>query len=230
MRSQKRQLTTNKKPAYYKLKPIDNDETLLMMNILLETERLILRQFSKSDRDNLVALDSDPEVMRYINGGIPSSEKEITKVFLPDVLSYYSEYENLGFWAVVEKLNNEFVGWVVLRPESRFRIAVYLNAVEDSVLELGYRFCRASWGKGYATEASLALINEVAASSDCKKVVAWAIPENKASIRVMEKLGLSLQQEYQLTAADILPEVELLSSPVIQNLLERSIVKYSKKL
>ena len=195
------------------------------MNIFLETPRLILRQFTEDDVDNLVALDSDPDVMRFINGGFASSREAITEKFLPDILSYYEEYDNLGFWAIVEKSSREFIGWVVLRPESRFRIAVLLNVVESDAMELGYRLRKVSWGKGYVTEASQALIDR-ALEENIPKIIAWALPENKASIRVMEKLGMKLQQEYVLTAADVLPNVKLLESPVIQNILDREIVKY----
>jgi [ribosomal protein S5]-alanine N-acetyltransferase len=196
------------------------------MKIFLETPRLILRQFTEDDVDNLVALDSDPDVMHYINGGFPSSYEAIANTFLPDILSYYEEYDNLGFWAIMEKTSQEFIGWIVLRPESRFRFAKLLNAVESDALELGYRLRKISWGKGYATEASQALIIKAFTEWNFQKIIAWALPENKASIQVMKKLGLTLQQEYVLTAADILPDMKLLESPVIQNVLNRKIVKY----
>ena len=197
----------------------------LKMKVFLETERLILRQFTTDDVDNLVALDSDVDVMRFINGGVPSTYQEIAAKFLPDVLSYYDKYDNLGFWAIVKKSSPEFIGWVVLRPESRFRLAKIFGVADDA-LELGYRLHKISWGKGYATEASLAVIKQVCNSNKYKKIVAWALPENTASINVMQKLGMTLQQEYTLTAADVLPHIELLESPVIQNLLDRKIVKY----
>ena len=196
------------------------------MNIFLETPRLILRQFTEDDLDNLVALDSDPDVMRFINGGVASSREAIMSKFLPDVLSYYEDYNNLGFWAIAEKSSEEFVGWVVLRPESRFRIAKLLDVAEPDAIELGYRLRKVSWGKGYATEVSRALIDKALTTEKISKIIAWALPQNKASIRVMEKLGMKLQQEYIFTAADVLPNIELLESPVIQNLLDRKIVKY----
>lgn len=196
------------------------------MNVFLETPRLILRQFTEDDVDNLVALDSDPDVMRFINGGVASSRETIAKKFLPDVLSYYCEYDNLGFWAIAEKSSHEFIGWVVLRPESRSKIATLLNVAESDAMELGYRLRQISWGKGYATEVSRALINKALKQGDAKKIIAWALPENKASIKVMKKLGMKLQQEYIFTAADVLPNVKLLESTVIQNILERKIVKY----
>ena len=196
------------------------------MNVFLKTPRLILRQFTEDDVDNLVALDSNPDVMRFISGGIASSYQAIADCFLPDVLSYYSQDENLGFWAIIEKSSQEFIGWVVLRPESRFRLAKLLNTAESDALELGYRLRKKSWGKGYATEASRVLIEKAFTQLKIEKIVAWALADNKASIGVMKKLGLKLQQEYVLTAADVLPDVELLESPVIQNVLNRKLVKY----
>ena len=200
------------------------------MKILLETPRLKLRQITQVDCDRLVQLNSDPEVMRYINGGIASTRAEITDKFLPDVLSYYQEYEKLGFWAVIEKSSQEFIGWVILRPESRFRLAQLLEVAEPNALELGYRLKKASWGRGYATEVAQAFINAVGSTGEYNKIIAWAIAENKASIRVMEKLGLKLEQEYCPTAADFLPNIELLASPVIQFVLGRTLVKYSKQI
>ncbi len=200
------------------------------MKILLETPRLKLRQITQVDCDRLVQLNSDPEVMRYINGGIASTRAEITDKFLPDVLSYYQEYEKLGFWAVIEKSSQEFIGWVILRPESRFRLAQLLEVAEPNALELGYRLKKASWGRGYATEVAQAFINAVGSTGNYNKIIAWAIAENKASIRVMEKLGLKLEQEYCTTAADFLPNIELLASPVIQFVLGHTLVKYSKQI
>jgi RimJ/RimL family protein N-acetyltransferase len=63
------------------------------MDVFLETERLILRRMTLDDLDNLVALDSDPAVMRYLTGGKPLSREEIARQWLPRVLGYYERYE-----------------------------------------------------------------------------------------------------------------------------------------
>lgn len=196
------------------------------MTIFLETPRLILRQFTQDDADNLFVLDSDPDVMRFISGGIASSYETITQHFLPDVLGYYKQYDNLGFWAIKEKSSQEFIGWVVLRPETRFRFAQLLGVAESDAIELGYRLRQISWGKGYATEVSRLLVNKAFTEWNFTKIIAWALSENQASIKVMKKLGMTLQQEYVLTAADVLPDVKLLENPVIQNILDKKVVKY----
>ena len=79
------------------------------MQIFLETQRLVLRRFSMADADNLVNLDADPDVMRFITGGIPTSREEIQNEFLPAFLAYYQRYEGFGFWAAIEKATGEFL-------------------------------------------------------------------------------------------------------------------------
>ena len=75
------------------------------MQAVLETERLVLRRFTGEDVDNLVELDSDPEVMRFITGGRPSSREEIEKLIMPAFLGYDERFGGFGFWAAVEKVN-----------------------------------------------------------------------------------------------------------------------------
>jgi [ribosomal protein S5]-alanine N-acetyltransferase len=194
------------------------------MNIFLETDRLILRNLTQDDVDNLVQLDSDPEVMRFINGGIATTREAIANEFLPYATGYYKKSSDLGFWAIVERQNQEFVGWIFLRPEIDFKLLQQLNLAEPDAVELGYRLRQQSWNKGYTTEVAQALIDKSFTDSDINKIIAWALTENKASTKVMQKVGLKLQQEYFVTA-DLLPP-SLLENSLIQNLLDRQLVKY----
>lgn len=192
---------------------------------ILETSRLILRYLTKDDLDNLVILDSDPDVMRFINGGIPVAREAIAKNFLPYVTSYNQRDDGLGFWAILTKSDREFIGWIFLRPEVDFELLQRLNLAESNAIELGYRIRKQSWSQGYTTEASLTLVHKSFAEFNAQKIVAWALAENKASIRVMEKIGMELQQKYIVTA-DMLLDTSLLGSSLVQNLLNRQIVKY----
>jgi RimJ/RimL family protein N-acetyltransferase len=151
------------------------------MQVFLETERLVLRRFTEDDVDNLVELDSDPEVMRYITGGIPTSREEIATDYLPAFLRYYERYAGYGFWAVIEKETGAFLGWFHFRPAP--------ESAPDEV-ELGYRLKRSAWGKGYATEGARALVHKGFAELDVRRVVASTMAVNHASRRVMEKAGL----------------------------------------
>ena len=157
------------------------------MQVFLETRRLVLRRFSMADADNLVCLDADPDVMRFVTGGVPTSRDEIENEFLPAFLGYYERYEGFGFWAVIEKATGEFLGWFHFRPRE--------DAAPGEV-ELGYRLCKSAWGNGYATEGSRALIGKGFTEFGVQRVVAETMAVNKASRRVMEKAGLKLVRTF----------------------------------
>jgi RimJ/RimL family protein N-acetyltransferase len=151
------------------------------VEIFLETERLVLRQFANDDIDELVELDSDPEVMRFINGGRSTPRDEIVNDVLPAFLGYYERHAGYGFWAAVERSTGRFIGWFHFRPAE--------GAPPDEV-ELGYRLRRSAWHKGYATEGSRALIARGFTEFGVQRVVASTMVVNVASRRVMEKAGL----------------------------------------
>jgi RimJ/RimL family protein N-acetyltransferase len=151
------------------------------MHVYVETERLILRRFTPDDLDDLVALDADPAVMRYINGGRPTPRAEMRDDYLPWWLAYYERGDAWGFWAAIERDPGRFLGWFHLRPRETDR------ADEP---ELGYRLLRDAWGRGYATEGSRALVDKAFAELGAARVYATAMVANPASTRVMEKAGL----------------------------------------
>lgn len=151
------------------------------MQIFLETERLVLRQFTEDDVGNLVELDSDPSVMHFINGGRPTPRHEIESDILPAFLDYYERFAGYGFWAAIERSSGRFVGWFHFRPA---------KAAHPNEVELGYRLRRSAWGNGYATEGSRALIHKGFAELGVQRVVAFTMVVNVASRRVMEKAGL----------------------------------------
>lgn len=188
------------------------------MDIFLETKRLILRQFTAEDRDFLWNLDNDPRVMKYINGGHPTPKAVIQTQTLPRFMEYYSRYPNFGVWAVVEKETEAMVGWVHFFPAVDHPFAVALNLVQPDEIALGYRLIYQSWGKGYATEACQILLNKGFLEWEVKRVIAWALVANQGSIRVMEKLGLTLEKQFRFTQ-DQLPYF---------NFEERQAVKYSR--
>lgn len=157
------------------------------MQVFLETERLVLRRFTMADADDLVNLDADPDVMRYITGGVPTSRDEIETEVLPAFLDYYQRYEGFGFWAAVEKATGEFLGWFHFRP---------VRDAGPGEVDLGYRLRKSAWGKGYATEGSRALIDKGFTEFGVQRVIAEAMVINAASRRVMEKAGLKLVRTF----------------------------------
>ncbi len=169
------------------------------MNIFLETERLILRQFSEDDADNLFELDRDREVMRFINGGTPTDYDVIQQERLPRILSFYQVYEHYGIWAVVEKSSNIFIGWFHFFPAREIAYVAELKLGTDDDIALGYRLRQSHWGKGYATEGSRMLVDQGFSNWNIQRVISWALVMNKASTRVMEKVGLKLEKEFMFT-------------------------------
>jgi RimJ/RimL family protein N-acetyltransferase len=153
----------------------------------LTTHRLVLRRFTAGDADLLVDLDGDPAVMRYINGGEPTSRDEIVDDYLPAFLSYYDRYAGYGFWAATDRSDERFLGWFHLRPGE--------GAAPDEP-ELGYRFRRDAWGRGYATEGSRALIATAFADLGAERVYATTMAVNVGSRRVMEKAGLRFVRHF----------------------------------
>ncbi|MBU1050872.1 GNAT family N-acetyltransferase [Candidatus Bipolaricaulota bacterium] len=138
------------------------------------------------DADNLFQLDSDPEVMHYLTGGIPHSREFIIETSLPRYLGFYDRFDHFGFWAAIERKTARFMGWFHFRPHRE-------NPEE---IELGYRLMKRFWGAGYATEGSLALIEHGFRDLGVSKVVATTMTQNRRSRRVMEKIGLRFEREF----------------------------------
>jgi len=154
------------------------------------SKRLSYQLMTPADAGLLFQLDQDEDVMRYINGGIKTSKEDIERIFVPRMQSYTNEQEGWGLWQVKVAENQEFIGWILIRP-----MAFFCKTPELNNLEIGWRFHRSSWGKGYATEAAkqvmMTLIEQdVCNESKLKKFTAIAKQDNKASINIMKKLGM----------------------------------------
>lgn len=163
--------------------------------IVLETPRLVLRQFTEDDVDNLFDLNSDPEVMRYLTGGRPTPREEIRDQIIPFHLTVYDRLDRLGTWAAESAATGEFLGWFHFRPDGGTDIAN---------IDLGYRLCRSAWHKGYATEGSRALIRMGFTELGVERVFAHTMTVNAASRRVMEKCGLTLVRTIPYQGADVI--------------------------
>ncbi|MFD8997877.1 GNAT family N-acetyltransferase [Streptomyces abikoensis] len=153
----------------------------------LETDRLVVRAFTQADTGHLHALDNDPEVMRFINGGRPTSREAIETRVLPRLLHDYPCWETRGYWAAQEKTTGTFLGWFEFRP---------LEEHSPATVELGYRLNQSAWGRGYATEGSRALIHKGFTGLEVERVTANTMTINTRSRRVMEKSGLSFVRNF----------------------------------
>ncbi|GAB5416568.1 MAG: GNAT family N-acetyltransferase [Crocinitomicaceae bacterium] len=163
----------------------------------LETERLLLRPFRIEDVPSWYIINKDPEITRYTGDGGVVSKEEIERRIREHVLGDYSKY-GFGRWAVVHKENDELIGFAGLK---------YMPDLD--VVDLGYRFKQDYWGQGIATEASRASLKFGFETLGLTQIVAYILPENVGSEKVLKKLNFSfvrsiveegeLEHEYVLT-------------------------------
>src|SRR4051794_38694194 len=154
----------------------------------LETERMVLRQFTMDDADLLYDLYNDPEVMHFINNGQPIEMSEIVEEDLPAFLAYYQRGAAYGFWAAIEKATGRFIGWFHFRPQP---------GEDPRDPELGYRLHRFAWNLGYATEGSRALIDKGFSDLGVQRVHAETMAVHHGSRRVMEKAGMRFVRTFE---------------------------------
>lgn len=148
---------------------------------ILETERLYLREMHPDDAQNFFDLNLDPEVIQY-TGDQPFGSVEEAREFLK-AYHHYKRY-GLGRWVVIEKTGNAFLGWCGLK---------YTASLNEH--DIGFRFYKKHWNKGFATEAAKACIAFGFEKFQVPVIVGRAMPENKASIKVLEKLGMEFLEE-----------------------------------
>lgn len=153
------------------------------------TSRLSLRKIVEADLDDLVALDADPEVMRFINGGSPVPREDYVQTLLPRILAW--EDPKIGYFSA--RHADRFVGWFHLRP----------SAADPAFLEVGYRLRRDAWGLGLATEGARALTRVAFVELGVDVVDACAVPENTASIAVMRKCGMTWRGRFRHPRAPV---------------------------
>ncbi|WP_372793053.1 GNAT family N-acetyltransferase [Lutibacter sp.] len=152
------------------------------MKIILETERLYLREFIASDGFHFYHLNNDFEVLRY-TGNQPFKSLEEAMIFIKN----YSDYKRNGYgrWAVCIKETHEFIGWCGLKFEEK-----------KEETDLGYRFYKKHWGKGYATEAAKACVNYGFSVLKLKKLIGRVSIKNIASIEVLKKCGFIYKNKF----------------------------------
>jgi [ribosomal protein S5]-alanine N-acetyltransferase len=147
------------------------------LTLPVRTERLILREFVKSDFDAVFAYSSDPKVTRYLFFG--PRDAESTAEYLEELLASQIEQPRTRFeLAVEEAASGRVIG------------ACDLSLIEANAVDLGYMLGVQDWGKGYATEISLALLEAAFRELRAERVISTVDVNNGASIRVLEKIGM----------------------------------------
>lgn len=158
---------------------------------ILETERLLLRQFSTDDADFILRLLNEPSFIQNIGDrGVRTLEDARSYILRVPIASY--EKNGFGLYLVILKESGASIGMCGL---------IRREALED--VDIGYAFLPEYWSKGYAVEAALAAKEYARDVIGLKRLVAITDPENQASIRVLEKIGLRFEKMIRLSEDDI---------------------------
>ena len=151
-------------------------------DIVLETPRLLLREFLLSDAEDMYALNSNWEVVQY-TGDTSFESLEAAREFLRN----YDPYSKTGMgrWLVIRKSDQACLGWCGLKWH------------EGDWVDLGYRFFKKYWKNGYAWESAIYCISHGFFKLDLDEIFATVVPENIASVRLLEKLGFKYLKDVE---------------------------------
>jgi RimJ/RimL family protein N-acetyltransferase len=154
------------------------------MMMILETERLLLRHFEPSDLEPLFALYRDPEMRRYFPDGTETLEE--TREEMAWYFNGHPDYPELGLWATLLKENGQFVGRCGLLPWT----------IDDQFeVEIAYMIDKRFWGQGLGTEAAAGIRDYAFEQLGLTRLICLIDEENRASIRVAEKIGMAFEKE-----------------------------------
>jgi ribosomal-protein-alanine N-acetyltransferase len=151
---------------------------------VLKTERLVLRQFRHSDAVSMNSVFGDPEVMLFGDG---TKSLDWVRGWIGRRIAEYREDAGIGVWAIVERSGEEAIGYGGL--------FFFEDVCGEPETEIGYRLARSYWGRGYATEAARAVRDYAFNTLNHSRLISMIDPENAASIRVAEKLGMSYEKD-----------------------------------
>ena len=167
--------------------------------LIAETERLEIRHFVADDREAMDRIFGDVEVMHY-GPGVKDSAWVENWISLCE-----GDYRAQGFglWAVVEKSTRCVIGYCGL---TRFP-----DIAGEEEIEVGYRLARECWGKGYATEAARAVRDYGFETLKLPRLISLIDPENIASVRVAEKLGMHYEKDATLPGYSYADRVYVIS-------------------
>lgn len=158
------------------------------MRYLIETERLIMRDLLPTDHEGMFALDSDAEVHRYLGRKPVQTIAQCREVI--EFIRQQYDTNGIGRWAVIEKSTGAFVGWSGLK--------LITEPINDrsNHLDLGYRFIKQYWGKGYATETALAAAAYAWDVLHAQQLCGIAHVDNVASRKVLQRAGLQYLENF----------------------------------
>jgi ribosomal-protein-alanine N-acetyltransferase len=158
------------------------------MNLILETDRLLLRPLDFSDAEGMFRLDSNANVHKYL-GNNPVKSIEESNHYIENIRNQYLQ-NGTGRFAVILKDTNEFIGWCgikfITEPENN-----HVN-----FYEIGYRLMEEHWGKGYGYESAKAWLDYGFEKMNIKTIYASAHADNVRSNRILRKIGMLQTEQY----------------------------------
>jgi RimJ/RimL family protein N-acetyltransferase len=161
---------------------------------VIRTERLILREWRDEDLVPFAAMGQDREVMEFFPTLL---DREGSAAMIERIRTYQGS-DGFSFWAVEVAGGDPFIGFAGLgRP--RF------TAPFTPCVEIGWRFARDAWGKGYATEAARGALDHAFGTLELDEVVAFLVPENRRSAAVCERIGMTRDPDGDFDHPNIAP-------------------------
>lgn len=151
------------------------------MTLMIQTKRLILRQWREEDLETFAQLNADPRVRQYFPKILSRKESDESVKLMSD----HIQRCGWGFWAAALIQTGEFIGFIGLED-------VYFSAhfTKTPAVEIGWRLAFNHWGKGYATEGAKAALQYGFEALKLKEIVSFAVLQNMRSRRVMQKIGM----------------------------------------
>ena len=159
------------------------------MNLIIETERLILRPLELSDAEAMFTMDNNPNVHKYLWQNPTQNIEETIKV-IEYVQKQYVD-NNIGRFATILKATGEFIGWTGIKF-----ITDHVENGNTNFYDYGYRLDEKFWNKGYASEATKAWLDYGFKEMKIEKMNAYTHAENGASNHILEKHGLQFIEDY----------------------------------
>lgn len=178
------------------------------MNLIIETDRLILRPLEISDSQAMFDMDSNPLVHKYL------WQKPVLKIeesidLIKVVQQQYFD-NKIGRFATILKENNEFIGWTGIKFVNN-----HIENGNTNFYDYGYRLNEKFWNKGYATEASIAWLEYAFNTMKINKMNAYTHSENGASNHVLSKVGMKFMEDY-LDKDDVIWKWWQLENPILK--------------
>ena len=164
------------------------------MAIILETQRLLLRHLVMDDLDELFALYQDPEMRKYFPEGVLNHAD--TKDELEWHMHGHPRHPELGLWATVHKETGKFIGRCGLLP---------WNIDGRLEVEIAYMIDKSYWGRGLATEAAQGIMDYAFGTLNLSRLICLIDPENIASQKVAQKIGMTLERKVDGIDGDNFP-------------------------